>query len=165
MEKNNYLDKKNKYLKNLIDESNIMINNNLKFIIFKKDIKLDKLKSDFLKFFIVKNKKYEMEEVLPIISYILDLVCDSYKSSFYQIEESNLNLIIYSCLWFETYKKLFIFRFIENFLILKPFFNDNFNINTIIENIKELIKSKTIKFVKSDNNKKIKKLYNETIFL
>ncbi len=163
LEKNNYLDKKNKYLKNLIDESNIMINNNLKFIIFKKDIKLDKLKSDFLKFFIIKNKT--MEEVLPIISYIFDLVCDSYKSSFNQIKESNLNLIIYSCLWFETYKKLFIFRFIENILILKPFFNDNFNINTIIENIKELIKSKTIKFVKSDNNPEMKKLCTETIFL
>ena len=161
--KDEYISKKNNILQSLLNESKSLIDLNMKykFLLYEKSV--DKFKKDFSNYFLLNNQIIILtEEIFPLINYILDLICISYKF-FSNIEETNLNLIIYCFLWFESYKKSFLNKFFRNLILFSQFCG--YNLISIKEQIKELIDKNIIFYQISKKNPEMKKLSNEIIFL
>ena len=165
--KTQYLEKKNKIMLSLINESKLLIQSNMQLILFTKYKDFKQFENNFIKFFIHNEKELEVEidskeEIISLFSYIIELICNSFKIQFKNIEETNLNLIIYTSLWFECYKNSFIKKYLSNIFNFKQICKESINIT---EKIKTLIDSKQIHFISSINNPEMKTLCNEIIFL
>ena len=166
--KKQYLKKKKKIIQSLINESKLLIQSNIQLTLFTKEIDFEVLENNFIKFFIHNEIDLEVqidskEEIIILFSYIIQLICNSFKNQIEIIEQTNLSLIIYTCLWFECYKDSFIKKYLSNIYNFKKICN--ISIKELTQNIKELIDSNKIHFISSINNPEMKKLCNEIIFL
>ena len=152
----NYKKKKIKIIKDLIKEFNLNKIKNKDLFIEQSQINI--YKKDFTIYYISTfYNKGITKSMETFISFIFDLVCESFKEL--EIEKTkDLDLLIYSCLWFESYNYSFLFKFLQNILN----FSKEIKIEIIFikEYIKELIESDEFK-----NKTKEKKLSHKISYL
>ena len=157
--KNEYIIEKNNLLTQLMYESDNILNEyNVNF----DDFNEEKLRDDFIIYYtrIFYNKKvinYQDNNFIPLIFKLIE------KNSFKYLNRKNdkkIEFYLYSCLWLESYKNLFLIKYFQNISILNLLMTDEYN---SYNEIKELIDSETIKY--TNKSPEMKKLCHEILFL